>query len=253
MRTGAQFYTIKDYCKTLDGLLESLARVADIGYTTVQLSGVCAYDPEWMAQELKKNGLTCVLTHTKGPRMIEAPEQVCRDHKIFGCRNIGLSSMPNFDFSEESYQNFVNSYHKVAEIFVQEGCKLYFHNHADTFARLPDGKQLFERILEDFSPELLNITLDTYWVQFAGGDPAAWLRKLAGRVECIHLKDMCMVGKEQHMAPVGWGNMNFDAILSAAEDAGSQYLLVEQDLCYGEDPFVCLKKSYDYLKSVGLQ
>ena len=62
-----------------------------------------------------------------------------------------------------------------------------------------------------------------------------------------------MVGKEQHMAPVGWGNMNFDAILSAAEDAGSQYLLVEQDLCYGEDPFVCLKKSYDYLKSVGLQ
>ena len=34
MRTGAQFYTIKDYCKTLDGLSESLARVADIGYTT---------------------------------------------------------------------------------------------------------------------------------------------------------------------------------------------------------------------------
>ena len=253
MKTGAQFYTLRDHCKTLDGLSESLARVADIGYTTVQLSGVCAYDPEWMAQELKKNGLTCVLTHIKGPRMIEAPEQVCRDHKIFGCCNIGLGSISGFDFSEEAYQNFVNSFHKVAEIFVQQGCKLYYHNHAFEFAHFPDGKQLFERILEDFPPELLNITLDTYWVQFAGGDPAVWLRKLAGRVECIHLKDMCMVGKEQHMAPVGWGNMNFDAILSAAEDAGSQYLLVEQDMCYDEDPFVCLKKSYDYLKSVGLQ
>ena len=65
MKLGAQFYTLREQCQTLEGLSESLKKVADIGYTTVQLSGVCAYEPEWMRDELKKNGLECVLTHWK--------------------------------------------------------------------------------------------------------------------------------------------------------------------------------------------
>ena len=38
----------------------------------------------------------------------------------------------------------------------------------------------------------------------------------------------------------------------ALRKAGVEYMLVEQDRCYDEDPFDCLKKSYDYLKSLGL-
>ena len=55
MPIGAQFYTIRDFCKTPEDLAESLKKVADIGYKTVQLSGVCAYDPQWMAEQLKAN------------------------------------------------------------------------------------------------------------------------------------------------------------------------------------------------------
>jgi len=55
------------------------------------------------------------------------------------------------------------------------------------------------------------------------------------------------------MAPVYEGNMNFDAILAAAEDAGTEYALVEQDECYGEDPFACLARSYENLKAKGLR
>ena len=46
--------------------------------------------------------------------------------------------------------------------------------------------------------------------------------------------------------------MNFEKIIAAAERADGKYLLVEQDECYEEDPFDCLKKSYDYLTSLGL-
>ena len=45
MQIGAQFYTIREFCKTPEGLAESLKRVADIGYPTVQISGTCPYDP----------------------------------------------------------------------------------------------------------------------------------------------------------------------------------------------------------------
>ena len=56
-----------------------------------------------------------------------------------------------------------------------------------------------------------------------------------------------------NIAAIGDGNINFDAVVNAAEDAGTQYLLVEQDACHGEDPFVCMKRSYDYLHAMGLE
>lgn len=53
------------------------------------------------------------------------------------------------------------------------------------------------------------------------------------------------------MAVLGEGNINFDRIFEKAEAAGTRYMLVEQDNCNGEDPFDCLKRSYDYLKACG--
>ena len=39
----------------------------------------------------------------------------------------------------------------------------------------------------------------------------------------------------------------------AAERAGTEYLLVEQDDCNGEDPFGCMARSYRYLAAQGLR
>ena len=77
-----------------------------------------------------------------------------------------------------------------------------------------------------------------------------WIEKLSGRVPVIHLKDFAY-GKK--MAVVGEGNINFDRVFATAENAGTQYMLVEQDDCNGENPFDCLKRSYDYLKSKGFK
>ncbi len=253
MKLGAQMFTVKKFCKTPEGISETLNRIADIGYTTVQISGTCDFEPAWMAEQLKKNDLQCVLTHTKPEKIIADPVGVCNDHKIFGCKSIGIGMIPKGDFSIEGYKTFVKDFLPVAKILKENGCKLYYHNHYQEFWKRDDGKNTFEQLLEDFPIELLNITLDTYWVQYAGGDPAAWIERLNGRLECIHLKDLTMVDKEHRMAPVGYGNLNFDSILKSAEKSGTKYLLVEQDDCYDEDPFDCLKKSYDYLTSLGLK
>ena len=54
MIIGAQLYTLRDYCKNLDDFSETLKKVADIGYTSVQVSGTCAYEAEWLRDELKR-------------------------------------------------------------------------------------------------------------------------------------------------------------------------------------------------------
>ena len=46
--------------------------------------------------------------------------------------------------------------------------------------------------------------------------------------------------------------LDFEKIVPAFEKAGTKYAYIEQDNCNGEDPFSCLKKSYDYLTSLGL-
>lgn len=92
------------------------------------------------------------------------------------------------------------------------------------------------------------------WVMAGGADPAAWLRKLKGRVDCVHFKDM-VYAPEDHavrMAPIGQGNMNYAEILKACEDANVRYGYVEQDNCYGEDPVACLRQSYEWFRAQGL-
>lgn len=49
------------------------------------------------------------------------------------------------------------------------------------------------------------------------------------------------------------GKLNFDRVFEKAEAGGTQTMLVEQDDCHGEDPFACLKRSYDYLVSRGFR
>lgn len=122
-----------------------------------------------------------------------------------------------------------------------------YHNHSTKFIK-HNGKVVLQHIADNFAPEKLGFTLDTYWVQVGGGDPAQWIEKLTGRVPCIHLKDYAY---DRKMAVLGEGNINFDRVFQMAEKAGTKYLLVEQDECNGEDPFACVKRSYDYLKSRG--
>lgn len=253
MTLGAQFYTVKDYTKDLESFADSLKRVADIGYTTVQISGTCDFEADWLAEQLKATGLKCVLTHTKADKILADPKKVCDDHKIFGCRNIGLGMIPGGKgLTEEKYLKFVEDYKPALETINANGCGFFFHNHCEEFKRNAEGKTFMERMIEDLPG--INFTLDTYWVQYAGCDVNVWLNKLKGKLECIHLKDMAISPEDwSHlMAPVGYGNMDFEKIIETAAGCDVKYLLVEQDKCYGENPFDCLKKSYGYLKALGL-
>ena len=246
MEIGAQLFTVRDFCKNLDEFSLTLAKIADIGYKHVQVSGTCAYPAEWLRDELAKKGLTCVLTHTPAARLLDETEQVCHEHDVFGCKYIGLGYYA-FAPAKEKYSEFCAQYAPVAEKIAASGNYFMYHNHASEFKKI-DGKTVLAHLAEDFPADKMGFTLDTYWIQVGGGDPAAWIKGLSGRVPCIHLKDYAY---GPTMAVVGEGNINFDRVFAAAQKAGTKYMLVEQDNCNGEDPFDCLKRSYDYLRSRG--
>ena len=88
--------------------------------------------------------------------------------------------------------------------------------------------------------------LDVYWLSYAGINPESFIRKNKDNIACVHFKDMDYKDGKQIFAPVGYGNLDWDGIIDACKSADTEYALVEQDVCL-EDPFLCLKKSYDYL------
>ena len=81
MQIGAQFFTVRQFTKTLDDLSLTLRKVADIGYKTVQLSATCPFEPEWMKEQLAANGLKCVVTHVRGDRLTEETAAVAAEHE----------------------------------------------------------------------------------------------------------------------------------------------------------------------------
>jgi len=247
MEIGAQFFTVRQSCQTLEDFAETLKKVADIGYRNVQISGTCPFPAAWLKENLEKNGLRCVLTHTPVPRLREELDQVIADHEVFGCDCIGLGWWAFDPEKDMSYDQWMEIFPPIAKKIAEAGKLFMYHNHDQEFKKL-DGKLIIERLAEALPPAEMGFTLDTFWVQAGGGDPAQWLEKLSGRIPCIHLKDYAYGRK---MAVVGEGNINFDRVFEKAEAGGVQYMLVEQDDCNGEDPLECLRRSYAFLRSRG--
>ena len=251
MLIGAQLYTVYDYCRSLQDLSETLKKIADIGYRTVHVSGTCDYEPQWLDAELKKNGLTCAITHYDENRIFGDTDRVIADHDVFGCKYIGISGFPG---GTPKIADFIPTAIPMAEKMQAAGKKLMYHNHNWEYEeRAHDGRTVMEYLSEEIPASLMGFTLDLYWVQFGGADPISEIRRLSGRLECVHLKDM-LDAESRKMCWVGNGSvMNYEKIVTALADAGTEFALVEQDTCYGENPFDCLKKSYDYLTSLGLK
>ena len=255
MKIGAQLYTLRDFCRNPDDFSETLKKVADIGYTSVQVSGTCPYEAEWLRDELKKNGLTCGITHFDFNRILNETEKVIEEHKTFGCPYIGIGSMPGGAGRYAEFRDnpkLVPAMDKIAAA----GLKFMYHNHSMEYETLmDDGRPVMFHLSDDFTPEQMGFTLDTYWVKYGGYDVVPEIERLSGRLPVIHFKDMYLTEDgERKMSWVGGGNvLDFGAIVEAFEKAGTRFGYVEQDNCNGEDPFLCMKKSYDYLTSLGLK
>ncbi len=247
MKIGAQLYTVMEFCQNLNDFSESLKKVADIGYQYIQVSGTCKYDPSWLNERLCENGLECVITHNPADRITGEPLALAHEHDVFGCRYVGLGGYGYGDEPADDLQAFIRNYKQPAKILAENGKYLMYHNHFGEFKHI-NNQPIIAHLAKEFSAAEMGFTLDTYWVQVAGADPAYWLEKLGGRVPCIHLKD-CKFDRQ--MAVIGEGNINFDRVFEKAESAGTEYMLVEQDDCYGEDPFECLKRSFNNLSAFG--
>jgi len=131
----------------------------------------------------------------------------------------------------------------------ERGVQLAYHHHHFEFQKF-DGVLGLQILWQNTEPDLVKAELDTFWLRYAGIDPAKYINHLGARTSLIHLKDL-QPGQQTRFGELGTGILDFPAILSAAERAGVRWGIVEQDTTYERPPLESLKISYDYLARLG--
>lgn len=253
-RIGAQYWTLRDYCQTLEDFDATCKKVREMGYKTVQLSGIGDFTAEEIKEVLDKHDLIPVCTHRSFKSYLENLDEVIKFHKTIGCKVCGIGELPDYDVNDavltiERLEEFGRDFTPVCEKLKESGLVFGYHNHAYEFAKI-DGKRIFDIIFESVKSDNFKLILDVYWLAYAGINPAKFIRENKGKIACVHFKDLIIDVREQKYAEIGEGNLDWDDIIAACEEADIEWALVEQDECDG-NPFDSLKISYDFLSGKG--
>jgi len=248
-QVAIQLYTLRDYCQTASDYATTLKKVAQIGYQAIQISGT---GPSITPQELRSvadgEGLTICATHEGADVIRENPSAVVDKLAALGCEYTAYPYPAGVDFADTaSVGKLVKDLESAGEKLRDASQILCYHNHAHEFVNF-HGKTVLDFIYAETSPENLQGEPDTYWVQAGGGDPVEWCTRLANRLPLLHMKDYAVDATGRPwFAEVGSGNLDFPAIVAAAEQSGCKWFIVEQDTCPG-DPFESIAKSFGYAK-----
>lgn len=258
---GLQLYTVREYLTDETTAMNMLEKVRNMGYEVIQLFispfGVKFY------QKAKENfGFTiCGMDATMGQMQNEL-EKVIETCQTLDIKYITSSfNGDQFRFRESGTQadfnrekgKFTEDICEIGERLKGTGISFAYHNHSFEFV-MEDGVTYLEDFYRQTQEAGILAEIDTYWIQHGGGDPAEWIRKYAGRVPIIHLKDMVVeIGEDaqavQKFAPVGSGSMNWKSILQAGEQSGVEWFVVEQDF-FDKPSLECAQDSFNYLKEL---
>lgn len=256
-RLGVQMYTLRDFTKTPADIAATLKKLHDQGWRAIQASAMGPIEAKELRKMLDDLGMVCAATHRSLDQMRDTAKLI-DEHETLGCRYTAIGGhWPKRDEPfGESWPKFVTEYNAVAKSLAGKSVRIGYHNHSHELARIGEGRKdptALDLLVKELSNDVW-FEIDTYWIAHGGGDPAAWIDRVAGRIPAVHLKDMAVVGLNESkpvMAEVGEGNLNWPRILDSCRRAGVEWYIIEQDTCQ-RDPFESVAISIKNVRAMGL-
>lgn len=255
-KVGLQLYTLRDYIgKDVPGVL---AKVARAGYGEVETYGYSPQTHFWglAPKEFKAvlagNGLTTSSGHYELNGFVrdgnaEALKAYLEAAAICGQTYIVV---PHLDEqlrrTPDDFKAIANRLNQAGTLCKTAGLKLAYHNHDFEFKTI-GGTSLFDVLLRETTPALVDFELDLYWVVRAGKDPLKLMEAHPGRFVMWHVKDMDKTQPE-HNTEIGAGSIDFKTIFRHAKTAGLQHLFMEQEY-FAIDAYQSITQSAAYIKN----
>jgi len=248
MFTALQLYSVRDEMEK--DYAAGLKKVKELGYDGVELADLYDFTPEQIKKMCDDAGLIPIAAHTPFGDMMCDAQNIFEKYAQIGCKYIVIPHLGG-DFlpGNDRFDEFVKTVKEIGSIANSLGMTLLYHNHDFEFVKV-DGEYALDLMYAAIPAEFLQTEIDTCWVNVGGPDPAEYILKYTGRSPLVHLKDFVMPGKKPEkmyelmgiedniqsgqnekfeFRPVGYGVQDFDAILKAAQSAGTRWVIVEQD------------------------
>ena len=273
IKLGYQIYSAREEAEK--DLAAVCAKLKEFGYDGVEFAGFYGYTAEQINDILNANGLVAVSSHVPYVSIVEDMAGTIAFHKAIGCKFIAVPYLD--EQTRPGAPGFAAAIRNIAKFGAMckaEGIQLLYHNHDFEFIKL-SGQYGLDFLYDAIPAELLATELDTCWVNVAGENPAAYIRKYAGRCPVVHLKDFIGAKKEGEVLyaliksdgsddvkveqkdepafdfrPVGYGKQDIPAIIAAGLESGAQWFIVEQDRSSERPPLDAAKMSCDYVRGL---
>jgi len=238
---SVQLYTVRDALAA--DLPGTLKRVAELGYTEVELFGFVELADHY-SRLLPDAGLSAPSAHA---RLIGNDTA-----SIFAAAmKIGVSTVIDPHIDRELWKErgdiekqaaLLNA---IAASGAEHGLTIGYHNHWWETENRFDGTTGLEIFADALDPAVI-LEVDTYWIEVGGVSAIELLGRLGDRVRFIHVKDGAVTRDEEDQTAVGSGVLDIPGILAAAPQAQS---VVELDAFRG-DVFDALRDSFAYLAAL---
>ena len=268
---AVQVYSVRDSAEA--NLADTLRKIKEMGYQGVEFAGLYGLSPDYVKGLCDGIGLVPVSAHIPLDEMLADLDKTFSDYAKIGCKFAAVPYVtPERRPGAEKFEETIRQIAELGKCAKKYGITLLYHNHDFEFTKV-NGEYGLDILYKEVSPEYLQTELDLCWVNVGGEEPAAFLRKYAGRAPVVHLKDFHMSGKlPKHLyaligieeeekeeepstfefRPVGHGMQKMPEILEACTDAGASWVVVEQDEpSMGLSRMDSIKASREYLASQG--
>jgi sugar phosphate isomerase/epimerase len=254
MNIALQLFTLHKHLTTPDAIRSTFENVKKLGFNYVEVAGIKIDYMHEVSALLIETGLTAISAHIGYNDLLQPMEAIQAKNELWGCRYFVMGSMPpEYREDKEGYSRIISFMTESGSALKRQGMELLYHNHAFEFCET-DGNIVMKLLADASGDDSYGMELDVHWIQAGGGDSIEWILSLKDRAPIIHLKDYSVTSSgERRFAEIGRGNLNFEHILEACETAGALWGLVEQDDCYGRDPFEALEDSVKCLKKLGAE
>ncbi|KTD35231.1 myo-inositol catabolism protein iolE [Legionella moravica] len=168
------------------------------------------------------------------------------------------------EFSQEQWGHLINGLHALGRIAYDFNMTIVYHYHAGTGVY---HEHEIDYLMQNTSPQLLSLLLDTGHAAFAGIDPLNLIAKYGDRIRYVHLKDIrseVLKQTEQQQLSFmnavrsgvftvpGDGAIDFNSVFKALKQAQYEgWMIVEAEQDPGKaPPLEYARKAFDYLSAI---
>ncbi|MEP7321174.1 MAG: sugar phosphate isomerase/epimerase [Saprospiraceae bacterium] len=243
---GVQLYSVR--VEMNQDAKGTLSKLAAMGYNQIESfrgpKGLyCGLTPKEMAQTCKDLGMDLRSGHVHIDKdwlqTIDLAAQSGQEYLI-------VASMTTKGQTVSNYKEVADAFNKAGEQCKARGLKFGYHNHEYEFES-ENGQVLFDVLVQNTDPKLVNLELDLGWVIAAGKKPMDYFNKYPGRFPLWHLKDMNLTEKKS--TEFGKGQLDIAGLLKEYKKSGMKYFFIEQEE-YGKSAFESLDYDIQYYKKL---